>query len=262
MEVYGKDADGNDLKDRVEFTTAVKSSFERNKEDRFNVEVEDVGEPYKIRVGHDNKGFGAAWHLDKVVMIHQTSAKSYEFPCGEWLSKVCTRQLRLCAYLNAIAEQVRWSHRSRPLVLTEPWHGPSRHAASGPWHIQAPRHWLHQVQGTRRLPRNWILTKMCQVNVITGDIKGSGTDANVYIQAFGEHGDWGERKMAKSKTYRDKFERNHTDEFEVEAVSLGQLEKVHVWHDNKGLFASWYLERIEIEVFTYDVELLVLLGSH
>jgi len=31
MEVYGTDAVGNELKDRMDFTTAVKSSFERGK---------------------------------------------------------------------------------------------------------------------------------------------------------------------------------------------------------------------------------------
>lgn len=66
MDVYGKDESGVDQSDHVEFTTATKSSFERNQEDRFNFDLEDVGKPYKIRIGHDGKGFGAGWHLDKV----------------------------------------------------------------------------------------------------------------------------------------------------------------------------------------------------
>ena len=32
----------------------------------FKVESEDIGALTKIRVGHDNSGFGAAWYLDKV----------------------------------------------------------------------------------------------------------------------------------------------------------------------------------------------------
>ena len=30
------------------------------------VESEDIGTLTKIRIGHDNSGFGAAWYLDKV----------------------------------------------------------------------------------------------------------------------------------------------------------------------------------------------------
>lgn len=50
----------------------------------------------------------------------------------------------------------------------------------------------------------------------TSDVKGAGTDANVYVQLWGEHGDSGKRKLAKSLTYRDKFERNHEDIFQFE----------------------------------------------
>lgn len=37
---------------------------------------------------------------------------------------------------------------------------------------------------------------------------GAGTNANVFLTIFGENGDSGERKLAKSDTHYDKFERN------------------------------------------------------
>ena len=43
--------------------------------------------------------------------------------------------------------------------------------------------------------------------MITGDVKGAGTDANVFITIFGEYGDSGERPLSKSETHTDKFER-------------------------------------------------------
>ena len=46
-----------------------------------------------------------------------------------------------------------------------------------------------------------------RVHVITGDVKGAGTDANVFITIFGEYGDSGERPLSKSETHTDKFER-------------------------------------------------------
>ena len=45
------------------------------------------------------------------------------------------------------------------------------------------------------------------VNVVTGDVRGAGTDANVFLIIFGDRGDSGERKLVKSETHRDKFER-------------------------------------------------------
>lgn len=45
------------------------------------------------------------------------------------------------------------------------------------------------------------------VDVFTGDVFGAGTNANVFLTLFGEFGDSGEKKLIKSETHRDKFER-------------------------------------------------------
>ena len=46
------------------------------------------------------------------------------------------------------------------------------------------------------------------IRVFTGDVRGSGTNANVFLTLYGENGDSGERKLSKSETHVDKFERN------------------------------------------------------
>ncbi len=46
------------------------------------------------------------------------------------------------------------------------------------------------------------------VDVYTGDKLRAGTNANVFLQMFGELGDSGEKKLIKSETHLDKFERN------------------------------------------------------
>ena len=51
--------------------------------------------------------------------------------------------------------------------------------------------------------------KQYKVHVFTGDVSGGGTDANVFLTVFGQLGDSGERKLLKSETHRNKFERNH-----------------------------------------------------
>ena len=45
------------------------------------------------------------------------------------------------------------------------------------------------------------------IRVFTGDMKGGGTNANVFLTLYGDNGDSGERKLAKSETHMDKFER-------------------------------------------------------
>ena len=50
--------------------------------------------------------------------------------------------------------------------------------------------------------------KKYQVEVFTGDVRGAGTDANVFINLFGEYGDSGEKQLFKSETNLDKFERS------------------------------------------------------
>ena len=47
------------------------------------------------------------------------------------------------------------------------------------------------------------------VTVYTGDVRGAGTDANVFINMSGEYGDTGPRKLEDSSTHSmNKFERN------------------------------------------------------
>ena len=56
------------------------------------LQLDNVGDVIeKIRIGHDNKGITAGWHLDKVEVRRlkddgETST-SYTFPCGRWLAK-------------------------------------------------------------------------------------------------------------------------------------------------------------------------------
>lgn len=53
-----------------------------------------------------------------------------------------------------------------------------------------------------------------EVYVYTGTMWGAGTDANVYINIYGEMGDTGERKLRKS---------NHFNKFES-----GQVTKIYL----------------------------------
>lgn len=66
--------------------------------------------------------------------------------------------------------------------------------------------------------------------MVTSDLRGAGTNANVYIQLFGEKNDSGKIPLELSKTNRDKFERGQTDVFEIKEADVGDIRKIRIGH--------------------------------
>ena len=62
-----------------------------------------------------------------------------------------------------------------------------------------------------------------------------GTDANVLITIYGENGDTGKQILDGPG---NNFERNQVDEFGIEAVDLGSLQKIRI---GKNIFLFFYL---------------------
>ena len=58
------------------------------------------------------------------------------------------------------------------------------------------------------------------VGVFTGNERGSGTDANVFITIYGANGDTGKRQLTQKG--RNLFEKGQQDNFHIEAVDLGK----------------------------------------
>ena len=83
--------------------------------------------------------------------------------------------------------------------------------------------------------------------MITSDKRGAGTDANVFIQLFGNNNDSGKHDLKFSKTNRNKFERGQTDAFEVKCSDVGELRKIKIGHDGHGLGDGWHLKELTID---------------
>ena len=64
------------------------------------------------------------------------------------------------------------------------------------------------------------------VSVKTGDVFSAGTDANVYCKLFGSKGDTGTLAL-KSSNNKNKFERNRTDLFKLEATDIGKVSSMY-----------------------------------
>ncbi|XP_035377622.1 lipoxygenase homology domain-containing protein 1-like [Electrophorus electricus] len=82
-------------------------------------------------------------------------------------------------------------------------------------------------------------------SVFTMDVKGSGTDADVFLTIFGERGDTGERKLVSEG--KDNFERGNEDKFTIDAPNLGNLRKITIGHNNKGSSAGWGCDKVIID---------------
>lgn len=63
------------------------NNFEMGKCDKFKIETNDVGKLFKLRVGHDNSGKFAGWHLDRIEMENLDTKERYYFICKRWLAK-------------------------------------------------------------------------------------------------------------------------------------------------------------------------------
>uniref|UniRef100_A0A8C0FBZ6 Lipoxygenase homology domains 1 n=1 Tax=Bubo bubo TaxID=30461 RepID=A0A8C0FBZ6_BUBBB len=191
--------------------------FERNSVNQFIVELEDVGDIIeKIRIGHKGGGLNSGWHLDRVairrLLPNGKGSETVTFPCERWLAKS-----------EDDGEIVRELVPSD--IFTE------KLMKDGT---------LKQIEEEVDDPLEG------NISVFTGDIYGAGTDANVFINIYGDLGDTGERKLSKSETNFNKFERGQEDTFTIQAVDLGILYKIKIRHDNSMFSPDWFLEKVEI----------------
>lgn len=86
-----------------------------------------------------------------------------------------------------------------------------------------------------------------EVIVKTGDVKGAGTDSNVYIALIDEEGRKS-RDIFLDCKWRDDFEKGNTDVFKVSNVTgLGHICRLELWRDSTGLNDDWFVEWIKVK---------------
>ncbi|KAM5314979.1 oxygen-regulated protein 1 isoform 2-T2 [Glossophaga mutica] len=174
-----------------------KQLFLPRQEDEFQVEIRDVGEIYKIRIGHDGTSKQPEWNLQRVTMQHMKSKKTLDFTANASLS-------RIQADGDVVCE-------------------------------------LPVIKGGQAI---FPLVKY-HVDVHTGQLKQAETESEVSLCLYGERGDSGLRLLYKSNL-PVKFQRGQTDTFQVEAVSLGKLQKVLLRCEASDKSQYWYCEKVVV----------------
>lgn len=80
------------------------------------------------------------------------------------------------------------------------------------------------------------------IQVVTGKIRGAGTNSKIHIVM---HGSKGIKNSGKIFLEGGKFERGRTDIFNVElAALLSPLSRITIGHENEGVGAGWYCDKV------------------
>ena len=80
----------------------------------------------------------------------------------------------------------------------------------------------------------------------TGDVRSASTSANVFIVLHGgDDGDKNSGRLVLRNDNDNNFERGRTDIFQVETADcLSPFHHITIGHDNTGLGAGWYCEKV------------------
>ncbi|XP_063398550.1 polyunsaturated fatty acid 5-lipoxygenase-like [Mytilus trossulus] len=84
-----------------------------------------------------------------------------------------------------------------------------------------------------------------KISVKTGDKKGAGTDANVYIILHGKGPQTSKYNL--DTFFKNDFEEGSIDDYTVDSeVNIPEVQRIELWRDNYGLLSNWYLDWIEV----------------
>ncbi|XP_054528150.2 lipoxygenase homology domain-containing protein 1 isoform X5 [Pan troglodytes] len=275
MQIYGEKG-----KTEVLFLSSRSKVFERASKDTFQLEAADVGEVYKLRLGHTGEGFGPSWFVDTVWLRHLVVREVDLTPEEEARKKKEKDKLRQLLKKERLKAKLQRKKKKRK-GSDEEDEGEEEESSSseessseeeeeteeeeeeeefGPGMQEVIEQ--HKFEAHRWLARgkedNELVVELVpagkpgaerntyEVQVVTGNVPKAGTDANVYLTIYGEeYGDTGERPLKKSDK-SNKFEQGQTDTFTIYAIDLGALTKIRIRHDNTGNRAGWFLDRVDI----------------
>ncbi|XP_060232877.1 lipoxygenase homology domain-containing protein 1 isoform X2 [Meriones unguiculatus] len=278
VQIYGEEG-----KTEVLFLSSRSKVFDRASKDIFQLEAADVGEIYKIRLGHTGEGFGPSWFVDMVWLRHLVVQEVNLTPEEEARKKKEKDKLRQLLRKERLKAKLQRKKKKKKKGSDEEDEGEEEEESSseessseeeeeeeteeeeeeeeyGPGMQEVIEQYKFEVNRwlARGKEDNELVVELVpagrpgpepntyEVQVITGNVPKAGTDANVYLTIYGEeYGDTGERPLKKSDK-SNKFEQGQTDNFTIYAIDLGALTKIRIRHDNTGSRPGWFLDRVDI----------------
>lgn len=77
--------------------------------------------------------------------------------------------------------------------------------------------------------------------IYTSDVRGAGTDANVYVVVYGNKGKSDEVWLDNES---NNFETGQTDKLKIEIADVGRPFKIRIGHDNSNPYSAWHLNKV------------------
>lgn len=110
------------------------------------------------------------------------------------------------------------------------------------WALPIFLRWFSTTEDDKQIERDLELNGepgpapcMYRLNILTGSVRGAGTDANVYITIVGEKGRIDKKSLESSKA---NFERGRLDVFGVSTTDMGEIKYITIGHDGRGFGAG------------------------
>jgi hypothetical protein len=194
----------------------------------------------------DNKGLGAGWFLHSVTIAADNKA-TLDFPCNRWLDKAeDDKQIVRDLVPGQLPPPASTKTATKPVESPKPVEAakpkptePSKTATKTvepPKPAESPK----PAEPTKIVEAPKPATTKAQIKykviVRTGEISGAGTDANVFIHLFGDAGETGDIVL-KGSDKKNPFEKGQIDNFVVDAVDVGTIQKLRIGHGKTVMFA-------------------------
>ena len=80
-----------------------------------------------------------------------------------------------------------------------------------------------------------------RVTVVTGDVKGAETSANVWIRIKGDTAESSELPLSRGLRNKRLFDRAAIDDFDFVLEDVGMLQQIIVWHDGAEVWDAMAL---------------------
>ncbi|XP_029447144.1 lipoxygenase homology domain-containing protein 1 [Rhinatrema bivittatum] len=184
--------------------------FQRGQVDMFGVEAVSLGKLQKVRLHCEASKKSQYWYCEKVIIREPGKDSEYIFNCERWLPFMSHGIICSEIELNLQESQ---SHSESEM---------ERDVNEGDW----------------------------KITIVTGTDQSAGTEATVYLYAFGEKEASGPIIIGSGK--HQLFKPNSADTFKVNLKNLGKLYKIRIGHDNSGKDPGWYLEEIRLRDLTSE----------
>jgi hypothetical protein len=202
LEAWGRDGRAGASSGEVRLDLdAPEAPFQRGATDRFEVALHDVGAPCLVRVWHDNSGRHPDWRLERVSMRKKGAPDWVHFPCGRWAARFGVPGGGGAA--ACISRLPGPSCHNKKAMRT----APAAPEICMPLRVhRIPRaRWLSTEQDDGRICRELpaagggapaaAAAAAYRVTIVTGDVRGAGTDANVAIMLHGARGDGARHRL-------------------------------------------------------------------